>query len=122
MTPPPSADSTRPDHVALGRRFRELHESGTFVMANVADAGTAEAVAGVGIEAIATTSSGHAAMIGRADAAGEVSMDEHAEHTEILVNAVSVPCNVDAENGYGCLLYTSPSPRDTDKSRMPSSA
>ena len=23
---------------------------------------------------------------------------------------------------YGCLLYTSPSPRDTDKSRMPSSA
>ena len=22
----------------------------------------------------------------------------------------------------GCLLYTSPSPRDTDKSRMPSSA
>ena len=25
-------------------------------------------------------------------------------------------------SGIGCLLYTSPSPRDTDKSRMPSSA
>ena len=89
--------------IARARRFQQLHEAGTFVMANVADAGTAAAVAEVGIDAIATTSSGHAAMIGREDAAGEVSMEEHAEHTEILVNAVPVPvpCNVDAENGYG---------------------
>ena len=27
-----------------------------------------------------------------------------------------------AENNHGCLLYTSPSPRDRQKSRMPSSA
>ena len=27
-----------------------------------------------------------------------------------------------AFHGYGCLLYTSPSPRDTERSRMPSSA
>ena len=86
---------------ARGRRFRELHESGTFVMANVADAGTAAAVASVGIDAIATTSSGHAATIGRQDAAGAVSMEEHALHTDILVEAAPVPCNVDAENGYG---------------------
>ena len=26
------------------------------------------------------------------------------------------------QGGYGCLLYTSPSPRDRQKSRMPSSA
>ena len=26
------------------------------------------------------------------------------------------------ENGKNCLLYTSPSPRDTERSRMPSSA
>ncbi len=86
---------------ARARRFQQLHEAGTFVMANVADAGTAAAVAEVGIDAIATTSSGHAAMIGRRDAAGDVTMEEHAEHTEILVEAVPVPCNVDAENGYG---------------------
>lgn len=86
---------------ARARRFEQLHEAGTFVMANVADAGTAAAVGEVGIDAIATTSSGHAAMIGREDAAGEVSMEEHAEHTEILVEAVAVPCNVDGENGYG---------------------
>jgi 2-methylisocitrate lyase-like PEP mutase family enzyme len=39
----------------------ELHRSGTFVMVNVADAGTARAVADAGAAAIATTSSGHAA-------------------------------------------------------------
>ncbi len=84
-----------------GTRFMELHRSGTFVMVNVADAGTARAVCDAGAAAIATTSGGHAATIGRRDAAGEVSMEEHARHTEVLVRAASVPCNVDAENGYG---------------------
>ena len=31
-------------------------------------------------------------------------------------------CVMDAVNGYYCLLYTSPSPRDLSTSRMPSSA
>ena len=30
--------------------------------------------------------------------------------------------NYDKTRTYGCLLYTSPSPRDTERSRMPSSA
>ncbi len=85
----------------LGARFLAMHDTGTFVMANVADAGTARAVSGAGIAAIATTSSGHATTIGRRDAAGDVTLDEHAEHTATLVAAASVPCNVDAENGYG---------------------
>ncbi|MFP5320585.1 MAG: isocitrate lyase/phosphoenolpyruvate mutase family protein [Acidimicrobiia bacterium] len=84
-----------------GRRFQELHESGTFVLVNVADAGTAAAVSEAGAAAIATTSAGHATTIGREDAAADVSMEEHAAHTELLVRAASVPCNVDAENGYG---------------------
>jgi 2-methylisocitrate lyase-like PEP mutase family enzyme len=70
-------------------------------MVNVADAGTARAVCEAGAAAIATTSGGHAATIGRRDAAGDVTMEEHALHTEVLVRAASVPCNVDAENGYG---------------------
>jgi 2-methylisocitrate lyase-like PEP mutase family enzyme len=84
-----------------GTQFMELHRSGTFVMVNVADAGTARAVCEAGAPAIATTSSGHAATIGRRDAAGDVTMEEHAQHAELLVHAGSVPCNVDAENGYG---------------------
>src|SRR5437763_2409815 len=78
----------------------DLHRSGTFVMVNVADAGTAGAVCAAGAAAIATTSSGHASTIGRRDASGDVTMEEHARHAELLVHAASVPCNVDAENGY----------------------
>ncbi|MFQ5557733.1 MAG: isocitrate lyase/phosphoenolpyruvate mutase family protein [Acidimicrobiales bacterium] len=85
----------------LGHRFMQMHAAGTFVMVNVADAGTARAVTEAGAAAIATTSSGHAATIGRRDAAGDVSMEEHAAHTEALARASTVPCNVDAENGYG---------------------
>ena len=70
-------------------------------MVNVADAGTARAVSEAGALAVATTSGGHAATIDRQDAAGEVTMEEHARHTEVIVRAASVPCNVDAENGYG---------------------
>jgi len=88
------------DHAALGARFAELHAAGTFVMPNVADAGTAAALREVGVDAIATTSSAHARTIGREDAAGDVTMEEHAEHTEVLVRAADLPCNVDAENGY----------------------
>ena len=84
-----------------GTRFLELHRAGTFVLVNVADAGTARAVCEAGAAAIATTSGGHAATIGRRDASGDVTMEEHAQHTEVLVRASSVPCNVDAENGYG---------------------
>lgn len=84
----------------LGARFHELHQSGTFLMVNVPDAGTAGAVADAGAVAIATSSSAHAATIGRSDAAGDVTMEEHARHTELLVAAAPVPCNVDAENAY----------------------
>ena len=84
-----------------GADFMELHRSGTFVMVNVADAGTATAVCEAGAVAVATTSSGHATSIGRRDAVADVTMEEHARHTETIVRAASVPCNVDAENGYG---------------------
>ncbi|MFP5256928.1 MAG: isocitrate lyase/phosphoenolpyruvate mutase family protein [Acidimicrobiia bacterium] len=84
-----------------GTALMDLHRSGTFVMVNVADAATATAVCEAGAVAVATTSGGHAASIGRRDAAGDVTMDEHAQHAEAIVRAASVPCNVDAENGYG---------------------
>lgn len=85
-----------------GERFLDLHRAGTFVLVNVADAGTARAVVDAGAAAIATTSSGFATTIGRRDAAGDVTLEEHARHTAVLAAAVpGVPLNVDAENGYG---------------------
>lgn len=88
-------------HTRLGARFAELHETGCFLLANVGDAGTAAALSDAGVDAIATSSAAHAITIGRSDAAGDVTMAEHVEHTAALVAASEVPLNVDAENGYG---------------------
>jgi 2-methylisocitrate lyase-like PEP mutase family enzyme len=71
------------------------------MMANVADMATARALAEVGVPALATSSAAHAETIGRADAAGDVSLEEHAAHTAGIAAATDLPVNVDAENGYG---------------------
>jgi 2-methylisocitrate lyase-like PEP mutase family enzyme len=76
-------------------RFRGLHRQGLFVMPNAWDIGSARLLASLGFESIATTSSGHAASLGRADQ--EVSRDELLRHVEALVAAVDVPLSVDAE-------------------------
>ncbi|HET8619754.1 MAG TPA: isocitrate lyase/phosphoenolpyruvate mutase family protein, partial [Acidimicrobiales bacterium] len=51
----------------LRNRFRELHRDGTFVMPNPWDVGSAHLLARLGFPALATTSSGHAASLGRRD-------------------------------------------------------
>ena len=85
----------------LGRRFRRLHESGTFLMPNAWDAGSALLFESAGFEAIGTTSAGIAYCLGKADATGALSIDEAMDETARIAGAVSVPVNVDAENGYG---------------------
>jgi 2-methylisocitrate lyase-like PEP mutase family enzyme len=82
-----------------GERFRALHEGGPFVIPNPWDAGSARVLAGLGFEALATTSSGFAFTLGRHD--GGVTLDEVVEHTRTLAEAVEVPISVDLENGYG---------------------
>ena len=87
--------------IALGRRFQRLHESGTFLMPNAWDAGSALLLETAGFEAIGTTSAGIAYSLGKADAAGALSIDEALDETARIAGAVSIPVNVDAENGYG---------------------
>ena len=82
-----------------GERFRALHEGGPFVIPNPWDAGSAKLLAGLGFEALATTSSGFAFTLGRHD--GGVTLDEVVEHTRVLAGAVERPVAVDLENGYG---------------------
>jgi 2-methylisocitrate lyase-like PEP mutase family enzyme len=82
-------------YVDRRERFRDLHRRGLFVMPNAWDIGSARLLASLGFEAIATTSSGHAASLGRADQ--EVGRDELLRHVEALVGAVEVPVSVDAE-------------------------
>ena len=80
-------------------RFRALHEGGPFVIPNPWDVGSAKVLAGLGFEALATTSSGFAFTLGRHD--GSVTLDEVVEHSRTLAEAVEVPISVDLENGYG---------------------
>ena len=58
-----------------------------------------------------------------------VELEGHAERQPVLLTGLGLgPCALftydvlDIGNAYICLLYTSPSPRDRQKSRMPSSA
>ena len=66
---------TGPDKQERASRFHALHErAGAFVIPNPWDAGSARVLAGLGFEALATTSSGFAFTLGRSD--GAVTGDE----------------------------------------------
>lgn len=80
---------------ARREQFATLHREGTFVLANAWDVGSARLLASLGVDAIATTSSGHAASLGRLDQ--HVSLDELVAHAAELVAAVDVPVSVDSE-------------------------
>ena len=76
-------------------RFRILHDDGLFVMPNPWDLGSARLLTALGFPALATTSSGHAASLGRVDQ--HVTRDELLAHAAAMAAAVDVPLNVDAE-------------------------
>ena len=83
------------DHVAS---FRELHASGCFVIPNPWDVGGAKALVQLGFPALATTSSGFAWSVGRAD--NHVPLEEALAHFRAVANAVDVPVNGDFEGGF----------------------
>jgi 2-methylisocitrate lyase-like PEP mutase family enzyme len=84
------------------RRFRALHErKGAFVIPNPWDIGSARILAGLGFEALATTSAGFAFSLGRRDAEGAVSRDETLAHARTIVEATPLPVSADLENGFG---------------------
>ena len=83
-----------------GRAFRALHaRQGLFVMPNPWDAGSARLLAGLGFEALATTSAGFARAIGKADY--HVTRDEVMRHAAELSGSVDLPISGDLENGFG---------------------
>jgi 2-methylisocitrate lyase-like PEP mutase family enzyme len=81
------------------RAFEALHEGEPFVIPNPWDAGSARALAALGFEALASTSSGFAFTLGRLD--GQTTLDEVVAHTAELDGATDLPVSVDLENGYG---------------------
>ena len=85
-----------------GEAFRRLHEGpGAFVMPNPWDIGTTRVLAGLGYQALATTSGGLAFSLGRRDGEAAVTRDEALEHAALIAGATDLPVNGDLENGFG---------------------
>src|SRR3954451_18764265 len=83
----------------IGQRFLDLHQAGSpLLLPNPWDVGSAKVLASLGFQALATTSSGHAATLGRLD--GAVTRDEAAAHGAEIVGATELPVNADLENGF----------------------
>jgi 2-methylisocitrate lyase-like PEP mutase family enzyme len=81
------------------QRFLALHRAGEpLLMPNPWDLGSARLLASLGFEALATTSSGFAATLGRND--GGVSRDEAMVHAAVIVAATDLPVSADLENGF----------------------
>lgn len=87
------------EHVSARRAaFRQLHESGCFVIPNPWDAGTAKYLRRLGFRALATTSAGFAFAQGQPD--GCVSRDQMLAHIAAVVAATDLPVNADFGNGF----------------------
>lgn len=80
------------------RAFRELHQSGCFVIPNPWNVGTARYMQGLGFKALATTSSGYAHSIGYSD--GDVTRDMVLAHCREIAAVTDIPVNADFEGGY----------------------
>src|SRR5690242_17475611 len=82
------------------QRFLALHRAGEpLLMPNPWDAGSAKLLASLGFEALATTSSGFAATLGRLD--GSVNREEALINSAVIVDATpDLPVSADLENAY----------------------
>lgn len=88
----------RPSITTKRRIFRQLHESGCFVIPNPWDVGSALFLQSLGFKALATTSSGFAWSRGQADNA--ISRDMALAHLHQMVEATDLPVNADFESGF----------------------
>jgi len=81
-------------------RFMALHRKpGAFVFPNPWDAGSARVLAGLGYEALATSSGACAGVLGKRD--GKVTREEALVHARAIVEATDLPVAADLEKGFG---------------------
>ncbi|MGE8216614.1 MAG: isocitrate lyase/PEP mutase family protein [Stenotrophomonas maltophilia] len=79
--------------------FRALHAQGCFVLPNPWDVGSARYLAGLGFQALASTSSGVAWSQGKAD--GALTLEATLAHLRELSAATPLPVNADFGDGFG---------------------
>jgi 2-methylisocitrate lyase-like PEP mutase family enzyme len=81
-------------------RFRALHDGpGAFVIPNPWDTGSSRLLAGLGFEALATSSAASASVTGRKD--HELTRDESLAHARMIVEATDLPVSADLGKGFG---------------------
>ncbi len=81
-------------------RFRALHDApGTFIIPNPWDIGSARILAGLGFQALATSSAAAAAAAGRRD--GGLTREEALSHARMIAGATDLPVSADLEKGFG---------------------
>jgi 2-methylisocitrate lyase-like PEP mutase family enzyme len=89
-----------PSQTDKAARFLELHAmSRALLMPNAWDLGSARVLGSLGFEALATTSSGYAATLGRLDYS--VTRSEALTYAADIVGATDLPVSADLENGFG---------------------
>lgn len=87
------------DQADRAERFLALHEGeGVLLLPNPWDRGSAKLLASLGFEALATTSSGAAATLGRLD--GAMTAEEALAGAAEIVEATDLPVSADLENGF----------------------
>lgn len=81
------------------KRFLDLHQRDRpLLLPNPWDAGSAKLLASLGFEALATTSSGSAATLGRLD--GSLTREEAIASAAAIAAATDLPVSADLENGF----------------------
>src|SRR5438270_2556435 len=80
--------------------FRALHDRpNAFVIPNPWDVGSARILAGLGFQALATSSAASASAIGHRD--GGLTRDQALAHARLIVDATDLPVSADLEKGFG---------------------
>lgn len=91
--------STTITQAEKAERFLHLHRRGDpLLMPNAWDLGSAAILAWLGFQALATTSSGHAATLGRLD--GSVTREEALAHCTAMSAATELPVSADLEHAF----------------------
>jgi 2-methylisocitrate lyase-like PEP mutase family enzyme len=81
-------------------QFQALHKGPrSFVIANPWDAGSARLLAGLGFQALATSSGASAGILGKRD--GKVTRDEALDQSRAICAATDLPVSADLEKGFG---------------------
>ena len=81
-------------------RFRALHQGpAAFIIPNPWDIGTARLLAGLGFQALATSSAASAGALGFKD--GGLTREQALGHARSIVGATDLPVSADLENGFG---------------------